>query len=83
MWFWLMYFIVLPSETLNIELVCLFSLCSSIIFAHLCDSDGTPFLLPEQLQGSGRLIMILFGDCFEHGLWELDMTVFKVIIGVS
>lgn len=51
--------------------------------AYLCDADPSPFLFPEQLQGSLGGVMVLFGDGLEHGLWQLDMAVLVLAVGVS
>lgn len=50
--------------------------------SYLCDSKSTPFLLPEQLQGTGGCVVVILWDCLEHSLGDLDVAILEVVIGI-
>lgn len=50
---------------------------------YLCDAESSPFVLPEQLQGSLLRVVVILGYRLEHCLGELDMSVLVFAIGVS
>lgn len=49
---------------------------------HLCDSQRSPFFLPEQLQRSLRTVKILLRDLLEHVFRQLDVAILVFVIGV-
>jgi hypothetical protein len=50
---------------------------------YLCDSQSSPFILPQQLQRAFRRVEVLSRDGFQHCLRKLDMSIFVFIVGVS
>ena len=48
----------------------------------LRDAETSPFIFPQQLQRASRAVKVVLGDGLEHGLGELDVTVFVVVIVV-
>lgn len=51
--------------------------------SHLCDTNASPLLFVQQLQGAlGRVVVVLRND-LQHGLGQLDVAVFVFIIRVS
>lgn len=50
---------------------------------HLRDSQTSPLVLPEQLQGASAAIKVVLGNGFEHLLGKLHVAVFELIVIVS
>lgn len=50
---------------------------------YLRNTESSPFFLPKQLQRSLGTIEIIGWDLLKHVLGELDMAVFKLVVGVS
>jgi len=46
-------------------------------------AEGTPLLLPQQLESSAAAVKVLLGDSFEHVLGQLDVSVFVFFVRVS
>lgn len=55
---------------------------SYISFSYLCDPQASPFILPEQLQGTFGRVEVISRDGFEHVFGKLDMAVFVLVVGV-
>jgi len=49
----------------------------------LRDAQPPPLVFPQQLQRAAGPVEVLFGNGFEHGLGELDVAVFEVVVGVA
>ena len=50
---------------------------------YLCDSERSPFLLPQQLQCASRAVEVIFGNDLEHLLGKLHVTVLIHVVRVS
>lgn len=49
---------------------------------YLCDTQPTPFFLPEQFQFL-RALKVLLWNFFEHVLRELHVAVFEFVVIIS
>jgi hypothetical protein len=49
---------------------------------NLSDSQCAPFVFPQQLQRASRAVHVLLGYDLEHGLGQLDVAVFVVLVRV-
>ena len=80
MWLRLVYLVMLPSQTLP----CVsHSLEVTRLLIYLSDSKPPPFFFMQEFKRPFRRIEIVLGNCFEHCLWKLNMTILVVIIRVS
>src|SRR3569833_1834992 len=76
--------VVLPAKALRVTVSMYASAHRTTLQAtHLCDAHGSPFVLPEKLQGSFRRVVVLFGDRLEHRLWKLDVSILILVVRVS
>jgi hypothetical protein len=48
----------------------------------LCDTQTSPLVFPQQLEGASRAVEVVLGNGLEHLLGELDVAVLVVIIVV-
>jgi hypothetical protein len=80
-------FVVLPAKTLRggegqSPLAASSELRHATESTYLCDSQGPPLLLPQQLQSAFRRVVVVLGDSLEHSLGQLYMTVLVVAVAV-
>lgn len=67
MWLWFMDLVMLPSQTLP-DRQHLADRKLRRIISYLSYAKTTPFLLPQQFQGSFGRVKIFLGDLLEHVL---------------
>ena len=82
MWFRLMNFVVLPSQTLSSRSAQGFH-CALARSAYLCNTQASPFFLPEQFQCAFCGIKVISWDGLQHCLWKLHVSVFMCVVRVS
>lgn len=49
----------------------------------LSNSQSSPLVLPQQLEGASRTVKVFLGYRLEHLLGQLDVSVLEVVVGVS
>jgi len=65
-WFRLVYFVVFPTKTLQNHHHQHAASSVNIACTHLSNTKTSPFLLPQQLQGTSCTIKVFFRDRLEH-----------------
>lgn len=50
---------------------------------YLSDAKSSPFLLPQEFEGTLGSVVVILGDGLEHGFGKLDMAVFEFTVRVS
>ncbi len=73
---------MLPAQTLDL-VVSLFAYQQKTRDPYLRDSQSSPFILPQQFQCAFGRVEVVARNGLEHSLWELNMSIFVVVVRVS
>jgi hypothetical protein len=76
-----MNFVVFPTKTLKATSQHANPIATSPL-SYLCNTQRSPFLLPQKLQSALRRVVVFFWDDLQHVLRKLDMSVFILVIRV-
>lgn len=82
----LMDLVVFPPQALCVRRALAksaFQKTRTIRMTYLSNTDGAPFVLPQQLQCSVGRIVVILRNGLQHGLGELDVSVLVLAVRVA